>query len=246
LTIYPRAQSATAIDNPDLALVHDKGQVMSGDLHRLNVRKHQIVVGKRISIPPANTKRELSNVKGSCRQSRGSLRGCSFQCDRDLSRRRDNCQWLPHDDSVLRAGILELHNHGTGLTQTLKENFQEFQRHFWSCLKAFEEVVSVKLTHYCFGDSSYAGTAWLLVNHAHFAEDLSDVKVSQVHTSPIEFFAYLGPPLSNQVGCLAKILLSNNDFSSVVPPQSDHTFLLTSSTPPCSLGGRPERQRASR
>jgi hypothetical protein len=73
---------------------------------------------------------------------------------------------------------LELQNHGMRLTQTLKENSQECERHFGVRLKAAEKVVPLELTHDSRSNGCDGGAAWLLVDHAHFAKDFSGPKIS--------------------------------------------------------------------
>src|SRR2546423_2256669 len=126
------------------------------------------------------------------------------------------------DQRVLGVSFLEFQDPGIRLTQTLKENFQELERHFGVCLKVVEKVVPPDLTHQSLGNGCHVCAAWLLVDHAHFAKGFSSPKVSQVNLLPLQFLAYFNLPLVDDIGRFANIVFLNNNFSSLIPAQRNH------------------------
>jgi hypothetical protein len=117
---------------------------------------------------------------------------------------------------------LELQNLGIRLTQTLKENFQQCERHFGVCLKAVEKLVPPDLTHHSLGNGCHGCTAWLLVNHAHFAKGFPNAEVSQVDFLPVELLAYFNLSFPDDVSRFANVVFSNNNFSSLILAQRNH------------------------
>src|SRR5262245_15460276 len=85
-----------------------------------------------------------------------------------------------------------------------------------------EKIVPLERTHDRLGHGGHGGAAGLVVNHAHFAKDVSRPKVREMDRLPVEVLADFNLPVFDAVGRVATVVFVDNHCSSRISDPRNH------------------------